>query len=754
MAGIAVLTGLLPVLIHLINRRRYRRVPWAAMSFLLAANRRSVRRIRLEQWLLMLARISLIVLLGLALARPYVPTSPLLPLSSSRVHRVILLDNSLSMKAQISEGRTRFDAARECASRLLASFPPADAVSIVTLAEPAQRVIAHPAYDRRFVRDRVAAIQPTQRATDAVGAATAALEIVRDSDVPSANRAVYVISDFPRHLWRSELPQTPAPTVRAFRQLADALADPTTDLTLVRVDPGSSENLAVTRLGTESPLIGVGLPVRIAVEVTNLGSTSVRDATLQLRHDGRIVRREPLPRMEPGASTVAVVSTEFTTSGTHLIEAKVIASTMNTLEDDDTRYLSIEVRESTRVLLVDGRPGAKPLDGQAGFLATALAPRTAPSLDRRGGSGGRSIQAAAPIETKLISESELEGEGVATYDVLALCNVGRLSPPQWRQLERFTADGGGLLLFLGDLVSAENYNRMGYASGVGLLPGTIHRSVETRDDGANPLAFKLDRSPHPIVAEFGSHPMSGLFLARVDRYLPLQLAPNRAEVVLRYTNEDPAFVASSFGKGRVIVCTTTANMEWNNLPAKGDYVSLMLNTVAFLSPRRGDHRNLNVGQTLQEPLSPVQSALPLRVTTVAPGTGTDGATAEPSLVPYNEALALEYGPLERAGALTVAIGPETKSFAVNVDPAESDLRAVDDRTLTEAFPGRNQVVSDVEAAAQAPAAGRSTELGSFALYAVIALLFGELWLAVWFGSPRGVPVPRSFPPYQGGMKGG
>ena len=113
-AGIALLTGLIPVLIHLINRRRFRRIPWAAMSFLLAANRRSTKRVRLEQLMLMLARIGVVVLLGLAVARPYVPASAILPGSSSRVHRIVMVDNSLSMNAHGADGGTRFAAAQRC----------------------------------------------------------------------------------------------------------------------------------------------------------------------------------------------------------------------------------------------------------------------------------------------------------------------------------------------------------------------------------------------------------------------------------------------------------------------------------------------------------------------------------------------------------------------------------------------------------------------------------------------------------------
>jgi hypothetical protein len=530
-AGIALLTGLIPVLIHLINRRRYRRIPWAAMSFLLAASRRSAKRVRLEQLLLLSARIAVIVLLGLAVARPYVPASAVLPGSSSRVHRIVLMDNSLSMSAHGTDGRTRFAAAQQCATRLLDSFPPADAVSLVTLAAPAEAVIAHAAYDRRFVRESLAAIRPTQRATDSVGALSAARDILRASDAAAGNRAVYLISDFPRDAWESDTPQNPTAAVRATQQLADALSDPSVDLNLIRVDAGPGENIAVTQLTPGSSLVGINIPMRMAVEITNFGDSTVRNASLQVRRDGQIIRREQLPRLEPGSSVVSSVSTEFAVAGTHAIEARITAATQNMLEDDDARFLSLEVRESTPVLLVDGRPGVKLLDGQAGFLATALAPSKAAALRRSTASlDGRSATMSL-VSPKVITESELEGEALSAYDVVALCNVGRMSAKQWSQLERFTSAGGGLLVFLGDLVSADHYNRYGYADGAGLMPGKIGRPAELTSTTAGASEFKLDRQVHPIVAEFAAHPTSGLFLARVERYIPIAPDPHRGEGV-------------------------------------------------------------------------------------------------------------------------------------------------------------------------------------------------------------------------------
>src|SRR6059058_5857406 len=75
-----ILTGLLttlavaagaasvPIIIHLLNRNRYRVVTWAAMRFLLAAQRKNTRRMRLEQLILLVVRTLLVLLLVLAMA--------------------------------------------------------------------------------------------------------------------------------------------------------------------------------------------------------------------------------------------------------------------------------------------------------------------------------------------------------------------------------------------------------------------------------------------------------------------------------------------------------------------------------------------------------------------------------------------------------------------------------------------------------------------------------------------------------------
>lgn len=732
----ALAAGLIPIIVHLVNRRRHRRVRWAAMSFLLAARRRSAKRVWLEQWLLMLTRIAVVVLLGVALARPYFPASSLLALGTSRVHRIVLLDNSLSMNARADDGRSRFDLALDAAQNLVQSFPETDSVSLVTLADPAEAVIADAAYDRRVVRERLAAVAPTQRRGDLQGAVDHALDILKNSDAPPGSRTVYLLSDLPRHRWVGGTSDTetragagPTAAVVAARQLADALEDSAADFHVIRVAPGDAPNVAVTRMATESPLIAVGLPVKFLVEVRNYSGETARGLTLQILRDGDIIRREPLPALEPGGAATAGVSTEFAIPGTRIIEARLLGATSDALPEDDTRRFSVEVRETIPVLLVDGRPGATLLAGQTGFLATALAPRAAGGPQGPHGGAAVDLTRALLVAPKVISEPEFPAEALDDYDVVALCNVPRLTAALWKQMEQFVDRGGGLLLFGGDLVDVDNYNRFGRAEGRSLLPAELKRPSAPSGEVGRAVRLDFEDLNHPIVREFAGHPDSGLFLARFDRYLPAE--PDHGEAaVLRYTDGHPAILVSSFGKGRVVVYTSTANMDWNNLPGKGDFVSLMFNTVAYLSPRRGDHRNIEVGETVTETLTAVQQSLPVHVQTVA------GNAAEARILPQADRLAASYGPVDRAGTVTLMVGSDAHRFAVNVPAVESDLAAVDGPELARALDRPVHFLADAARAAREPVAIKSTEFASFALYSVLVLLLVETWLAMWFGSRR------------------
>src|SRR5215218_9948498 len=86
-----------PLIIHLLNRQRHKPMPWAAMRFVLAAYRKTRRRVQMENLLLLLLRMAAVALLAFALARPFTGrNSPLAGFIESRRDVMLVLDASAS----------------------------------------------------------------------------------------------------------------------------------------------------------------------------------------------------------------------------------------------------------------------------------------------------------------------------------------------------------------------------------------------------------------------------------------------------------------------------------------------------------------------------------------------------------------------------------------------------------------------------------------------------------------------------------
>ncbi len=131
------LLGAIPIIIHLLNRRRFRRVDWAPMHYLKLTIQRNRRRIQIEQLLLLLLRIALLVLLFFYLARPVLSPTGLEQWlgKGGRTSQVVLLDDSLSMGYTTADGSS-FGRARDAAAALLASVRPQDRCTVVTSSMP------------------------------------------------------------------------------------------------------------------------------------------------------------------------------------------------------------------------------------------------------------------------------------------------------------------------------------------------------------------------------------------------------------------------------------------------------------------------------------------------------------------------------------------------------------------------------------------------------------------------------------------
>lgn len=142
-----------PILIHLWSRRKYRRMSWAAMEYLLSALKQSSRRLRMEQWLLLAVRTLLIAAVVLAVAEPYFRAAGLPLAGGQRTHRVLVIDGSYSMAYEPTD-RSRFERAKELAAQIVKQSRQGDAFTLILMGAPPRTVVGTPALDRGdFLRE-------------------------------------------------------------------------------------------------------------------------------------------------------------------------------------------------------------------------------------------------------------------------------------------------------------------------------------------------------------------------------------------------------------------------------------------------------------------------------------------------------------------------------------------------------------------------------------------------------------------------
>ena len=180
----ALLGGLalasLPIIIHLLNRRRFKMLEWAAMDFLLKAAVRNRKRVRLENLLLLLLRTLVVVLLILAVARPFTQAEDALASlfgSEGQTERIVLLDDSHSMKAG-QGNRAAFDVAKQLTAKLierLNSEGSDDRITLVLASDPhgglegSQSVAAASANALRLA-ERIRKLKPSDGVLDPTAA--------------------------------------------------------------------------------------------------------------------------------------------------------------------------------------------------------------------------------------------------------------------------------------------------------------------------------------------------------------------------------------------------------------------------------------------------------------------------------------------------------------------------------------------------------------------------------------------------------
>ena len=683
----------IPVLIHLLNRRRYRRVPWAAMRFLKISVDQNQRRMRLEDWILLLLRCAVVALLASLLARPVLEGVSGVP--GSKVAAAIIVDNSASMGSQ-EGGVTRLALAREAAHEILSGLPQGSPVVVGDVFR------AHEASaDHEFARARIDAITQTERHADLILATKEAIGALEGQAV--VDRELYVITDGHAEEWGS------------LAALGGRFSDITAGVRVQLITVGSSlnANLGISRLTPAAALPAVDQPFRIDVDVTNFGEAPVIRVPVKVLVDGQ-ASGNPwiIEELGPGRSETATLYTALPGPGYHRV---TVALEGDKAPFDDRQTVVMRARDEVNVLLVDGEPGAEDRDSETFFLREALAP--VPPAER----------SSYPVKPRVVSGSNLEAEALDRYEAVVLANVADVSLAFADRLARFVEKGGGLVVFPGGNFRPESYNALLYRRH-GLLPA----SFVPREGDIGPRTRSLiPAETNPLSLERDL--LAGVKFRQIQR---LQLGEGDYRVNLRYDDGQPALVESNYGQGKVFVFTSSADLAWNDFAVRPAYIPFVSRVLGGIVPSRENNLNVAAGDPVRYRLD---ARLVGRDATVYELEDPESLGRLTELSGDDGVSLLEFDRTDRAGPyqVTIAGEPEPLLFSVRPSERESSVALLGDEQLARL--GDSVAVSRWASngkAASLEMDRQGAELWWPLLLVVIALAAVEMTLAQWFSRSK------------------
>lgn len=536
----------IPILIHLLLKRKKKRLPFSTIRFFQQQDEQSSRRRKLRNWLLLALRLLIVSLLVLAFSRPYRRQSQAAA-AGQKQHRVVfVLDRSASMLATETEGQ-RWALAKDRIQKVLSGLNADDTAALVECATHADVVsgFAPPAAIAQALRN----LAPAYGTSSLAEGLQQALRLVAGSG-PNTVSTVYLVSDLQKS---------------ACRTLSSCPIPQSLEVKLLPVGDVSSPNLAIVQLDT-----GAQDGVSPKATVANFSDEDSPSATFDFAIDDQSVISRVL-RLKAGASTNVDLSIPPLKPGWHDLKASL--RTRDALEADNTRYSCRFIPEPAQVLVIEANGAARVFQQETFFLMSALDP----GKDSTNSVPGP-FNAAQAAPDALTAKLDTSRSG-SPWNVVVLPGLKDLPVGSGRALSAFVEGGGGLVLFLGEAMSANRYNtELG-----NLLPARIGSPEPMPELGApwriadydtNSMVFSAFRPPNS-----GDLRIPGF----TKRY---SLDPVDGSSRLAYFDDGvPLLVTRPVGRGRVALVNTSADTAWNDWPKHKTFVPFLHGLAKYVAQK-------------------------------------------------------------------------------------------------------------------------------------------------------------------------
>jgi hypothetical protein len=450
LAGAIAAAG--PIVIHLLNRRRFRVISWAAMDFLKEAVKRNRRILKLRDILLLILRTAAVLFFGLALARPYFATSGQSQIGSGQpLHAILLVDNSMSM-AYRQAGQTLLDDAKAKGRELIEALPDGSRVSVLPLCGGG--AFGRDAYrTKKDAKDALDKTEVTDRSATAARAIDLAKEAMQQApDVPDAAKRIILLSDQQVENWKGE---PLGPHLKGLPELQ-----------VVDLSARDAENTSVSEFRLLDGLADVSAPAHFVAKVTHQGRSPRLHVQATLSIDGAAVQSKVIDSLNPNQTAELTFEHQFADPpepGQIRWASAKVSIPSDRLDIDDARYLVVPVVAALPVIFVDqyGETEDPKLNrlGETRHLRSLLAPQNV--------RGETQLHLVRVVHRKL---EQLDANELREARLVVIAGIAKPETEAVKLLRDYVRQGGQLVIAAGAEFDPAAWTDQAWLDGAGILP--------------------------------------------------------------------------------------------------------------------------------------------------------------------------------------------------------------------------------------------------------------------------------------------
>ncbi|MDR0327681.1 MAG: BatA domain-containing protein [Planctomycetaceae bacterium] len=665
-----------PVLLHLLMQGKPKVTEFPAMILILQKIETHRRNYRFKHIFLMVMRILLFTLLGLALAKPMLKLGGLpffskkpdgfmsqvitsLASQDAPIAAAIVIDTSLRMN-YMAENKTRLEEAQEFAAWILRQIPQNSNVAVISC-EPETPVFQ---VDKLAAEDKVKRLQITPLGRPVAEMVQGAAALLAESGLEQCE--LYVLSDLSIPGWEIPTSSEALHRYKGGLSIVDVSAKEPKNSSFQRITLIPETPIAPSSVEIDVQVAHSGPPVTKTIELVLIGTSNDPDA--------EVVQRSRTVDFPEGESQRSI-SMELTgiESGTH--QGKLRFSTSDALPMDDQYWFTLSMQPPQKVLIF----AQPPVSDTDIYLREAL--KTVPFA----------------VESKPIDElSGMTKSELQEYQAVVLLDPSPLMPGTWKKLAEYADAGFGVGIFLGP--HADSLDSFNHTNATEVLGAKLVRQARNPDGdlwltpGVSPI-FTPFRSIDMVLSNFPWESQA------IYRYWELAELSSRADIAARFSDNRPAIVTQTLGRGCTVMVATPISETADNVAFWNDWTRSDVRWMFMLLAEGIAKHLVGIGSqksnfTVGEPvvLRPSMQTLPVSCLLGTPQGKSERLTPDPVRREIVISKTTEPGnySVRSGGAGQSALN---MGFSANIATGETRLQRVEKATLDRHFgAGMYQVV--------------------------------------------------------------